>query len=186
MRKCPVAVLDACVLVPMPLADTLLRLAKSPELFEARWSREILVEVSRTLINRFAKSPEKARSRETAMSKAFPDSLVENYGRLISVMENHPKDRHVLAAAVECQADYLVTLNLKDFPAKSAEKYRVEVIDPSAFLNHLWDLNNSLIEERLDEQAAAISVSRELLLNRLAKLVPGFVKTIRGDYYGTS
>ena len=38
----------------------------------------------------------------------------------------------------------------------------------SRFLNNLWDLNNSLIEERLDEQAVAIGVSRELLLNRHA------------------
>lgn len=174
----PVAVLDACVLVPMPIADTLLRLADPPGLFEARWSEEILAEVSRTLIGRFGKSPETARYRENAIRDSFPDSLVVNYERLIAGMENHPKDRHVLAAAVECNADYLVTLNLKDFPAKAAEKYRIEVIGPSAFLNHLWDLDRSLIEQRLGEQAAAIGISRDILLNRLAKLVPGFVKVI--------
>jgi hypothetical protein len=30
MKHRPVALLDACVLVPMPLADTLLRLAEPP------------------------------------------------------------------------------------------------------------------------------------------------------------
>jgi hypothetical protein len=42
------AVLDACVLVPMPLCDTLLRCAEDPGLFRALWSEQILEEVKRT------------------------------------------------------------------------------------------------------------------------------------------
>jgi hypothetical protein len=63
MKHRPVALLDACVLVPMPLADTLLRLAEPPAVFDARWSEDILVEMSRTLVRRFAKTPENARYR---------------------------------------------------------------------------------------------------------------------------
>jgi hypothetical protein len=37
------------------------------------------------------------------MREFFPDSLVENYEPLVREMENHPKDRHVLAAAVACR-----------------------------------------------------------------------------------
>jgi hypothetical protein len=66
------ALLDACVLMPMPLADTLLRLAEPPALFEARSSDEILAEVPRTLETRFGKSPEKARYRNAAMREFFP------------------------------------------------------------------------------------------------------------------
>lgn len=43
-----VVVLDACVLVPHPLVDTLLRAADAG-LDEPRWSADILVEVERTL-----------------------------------------------------------------------------------------------------------------------------------------
>jgi len=43
---------------------------------------------------------------------------------------NHPKDRHVLAAAVRCEAEYLVTLNLKDFPAIEVKKHGVRAISP--------------------------------------------------------
>jgi hypothetical protein len=39
-----VVVLDACVLIPAPLRDTLLRLAEHPCLYVPRWSEEIMAE----------------------------------------------------------------------------------------------------------------------------------------------
>jgi predicted nucleic acid-binding protein len=110
MKKRPVAVLDACVLVPMPVADTLLRLAEPPALYEPRWTDEILAEVTRTLVVRFGKSRQNALYREAAMRDFFHDSLVKDYEPLVEKMTNHPKDRHVLATVVACRADYLVTL----------------------------------------------------------------------------
>lgn len=38
-------VLDSCVLLPMPLADTLLRIADEPRLYVPKWSDEIMAEV---------------------------------------------------------------------------------------------------------------------------------------------
>jgi hypothetical protein len=90
----------------MPLADTLLRLAEPPALYQPRWTDQILEEVKRTLIGRFRQSPKKAAYREAAMRTFFPHATVENFERLIPEMQNHPKDRHVLAAAVSCQANY--------------------------------------------------------------------------------
>jgi predicted nucleic acid-binding protein len=180
-RRRPVALLDACVLIPMPLADTLLRLAERPALFEARWSDEILAEVTRTLERRFGKSADKARYRESAMREFFAGSLVRDYEELIPVMNNHWKDRHVLAAAVWCRADYLVTFNLKDFPKSAVEKFHSSVVGPSSFLKELWALDQSVVAQRLGEQASAIGVSTGLLLERLAKSVPGFVKAVTGQ-----
>ena len=37
----------------------------------------------------------------------------------IPAMTNHPKDRHVLAAAARAGAKVMVTYNLKDFPSSS-------------------------------------------------------------------
>jgi len=116
MKERPVAVLDACVLVPMPVADTLLRLAEPPALYEARWTEQILAEVTRTLAVRFGKSREQALYRAAAMRQFFPASLVENYQDLIADMKNQAKDRHVLAAAVCGHVDAIVTSNLRDFP----------------------------------------------------------------------
>lgn len=167
----------------MPVADTLLRLAEPPALYEARWTSEILAEVTRTLVGRFGKAPEKAHYREAAMRQFFPDSLVENYESLVPKMENHPKDRHVLAAAVACRADCLVTFNLKDFPSPGgkykADKYQIDVIGPSTFLQRLLILDRSLVEERLRDQAAAIRIPVNDLLDRLADSLPSFVSALR-------
>jgi len=134
-----------------------------------------MAEVTRTLIARFGKTPEKARYGEAAMREFFRDSMVENYEPLVAEMENHPKDRHVLAAAVACRADYLVTFNLKDFPARATRTYKIEAIGPSTFLKQLYALDCATVEERLRDQAAAIRVPLSSLFDRLAGSVPGFV-----------
>jgi hypothetical protein len=163
----------------MPVADTLLRLAEPPALYEPRWTNEILVEVTRTLVGRFGKMPEKARYRETAMREFFPDALVENYEHLIAEMRNHPKDRHVLAAATACGADYLVTFNVKDFLSSSAHIQPAMVIGPSRFLTQLAAFDRPTVEQRLREQAATIGLGFGELLERLACSVPAFVSLLR-------
>jgi hypothetical protein len=67
-------VLDACVLVPMPLADTLLRLAAGPRLFLPKWSDQIMVEVTRTLRETFGLSDRKAMYRESEIRQHFPEA----------------------------------------------------------------------------------------------------------------
>ena len=111
------------------------------------------------------------------MRKFFPHALVHVYQPLISQMSNHPKDRHVLAAALACRADYLVTFNLRDFPATAGDLTRV--VGPSAFLKTLWKLDRSGIEGRLREQAEAIGFGVDELLDRLAQSVPSFVELLQ-------
>jgi predicted nucleic acid-binding protein len=163
----------------MPVADTLLRLAEPPALYEARWTEEILAEVTRTLIVRFGKSREKALYRQRAIQEFFPHSMVVDYQPLVAQMRNHPKDRHVLAAAVACRADYLVTFNLKDFVSPSPDTHAVTAIGPSSFLKLLASRERSVVEERLHQQASAIGISMNDLLDRLAGAVPGFVSVLR-------
>jgi hypothetical protein len=64
-------VLDACVLIPMTLADTLLRLAADPRLFLPKWSDQIMAEVTRTLQKNFGLSAQKAMYRESEISDIF-------------------------------------------------------------------------------------------------------------------
>lgn len=168
-------VLDACVLIPMPLADTLLRLAEAPRLYLPRWSQRIIDEVTRNLITKWDMAPEQARRRESELRRHFPEAWVEGYEPLIEAMTNDPGDRHVLAAAVRSHAELIVTYNRRHFPAVAVQPLEIDIQGPSSFLRGLYDLDAGLFVGKLHEQAGAIGVSLPRLLSSLSKNVPGFV-----------
>ena len=120
-----VAVLDACVLWPASLRDTLLRLAETPLQYVPKWSDEIWREVARNLEARRNLSTEKISHLLSQVNEHFPDATVTDYEKLIGHMTNHPKDRHVLAVAIKCGAQILVTSNLRDFPRESLSKWDI-------------------------------------------------------------
>jgi predicted nucleic acid-binding protein len=179
MRADSRVVLDACVLIPMPLADTLLRMAETPRLYLPKWSQMVMDEVTRTLIQKWDLAPEKARRREQALRQHFPESWVEGFEPLIDVMTNDAGDRHVLAAAVYSHSELVVTYNRRHFPDSSVRPWEIEVQGPSTFLRGLYDLDAGLFVSKLHEQASAIGISLPRLLGNLSKNVPGFV-----DYFG--
>ncbi len=131
-----VAVLDACALVPIRLATTLLWLAEAG-LFEPLWSDQILDEVERDR-PKLGISDERAAHRVRTMRDAFgAAALGDDFEHLIDAMTCDPKDRHVLAAAMRAEADTLVTLNLKDFPPDSTRDRQIDVVHPDGFLTGL-------------------------------------------------
>ena len=178
MKQDLTVVLDACVLVPMPLADTLLRLAAGPRLYLPKWSDQIMVEVTRTLQENFGLSPQKAMYRESEIRRHFPEAWIDGYEDLIPAMTNHPKDRHVLAAAARAGVKVIVTYNLKDFPSSSLAPYAITAQGPSAFLKSLYDMAPSAVIQTLETQAAAISQPMSYLLSRLSVNAPAFVGMI--------
>ena len=89
--------LDTNVLYPASLTDTVLRLAEE-EVCRPHWSRHVMEELERNLAT--AIGSERAAKRCRTMENAFPEAMVAGYESMIGAMENDPKDRHVLAAAV--------------------------------------------------------------------------------------
>jgi hypothetical protein len=170
--------LDACVLIPMPLADTLLRLAAGPRLFLPKWSDQIMVEVSRTLREKFNFSAQKAMYRENEIRRHFPEAWIDGYEDLIPAMTNHPKDRHVLAAAARAGVQVIVTYNLKDFPPSSLAPYSITAQGPSTFLKNLYDMDPSEVMQMLNAQPDAIGQNMDYLLSRLQINAPAFVAMI--------
>lgn len=109
------AILDACVLIPIPLADTLLHLAEGG-LLEPIWSAELLDETRRNL-RKLGVRREGVFRRIELMQRAFPWATTEPPASLIEAMTVNEKDRHVVATAVVASATHIATENLEDFPA---------------------------------------------------------------------
>jgi predicted nucleic acid-binding protein len=144
------ALLDACVLAPMPLCDTLLRLAEHPAFYRPLWSDEILQEVGNVLENKLNYTPEQRERRLNAMRKAFPEALVKLPTKLDSFDCPDKNDRHVLAAAVRGQANAIVTSNTKHFPETCIEQYGLLCQTPDRFLVDQFHLNPPLVVDKLD------------------------------------
>jgi predicted nucleic acid-binding protein len=177
------AVLDASVLYPLPLRDTLLRLAET-ELYDAYWSERILDEVVRNLVADGRANEEQARRLTDAMSAAFDGAAVpqDAVDRLEPAMTNDEKDRHVLAAAVASDAQAVVTLNLKDFPVEAYEPFAIEPLHPDVFLLDLYNLDAQEVFEAVERQAAVLRrppMTVDELLDRLAVTVSDFAETLR-------
>jgi hypothetical protein len=68
--------LDACVLVPASLRDTLLRCAER-RMYLRRWSNEILDELRRTLLEKLGRSNEQVEHLLAELNLHFSDSKVE-------------------------------------------------------------------------------------------------------------
>ena len=140
-----VVVYDACVLYPAPLRDLLLELAIS-ELFAAKWTEMIQDEWIRSLLKTRPELEERLQHTRKLMNKAVPDSLVEHFESLINGLDlPDPNDRHVLAAAIKCNAQIIVTSNLKDFPSETLESYGVEAMHPDEFIEHQFGLSQGAV-----------------------------------------
>jgi hypothetical protein len=133
-------------------------------------------EVTRTLVGKWGMEPARARRREDELRRHFPEAWVSGYEHLIELMENHPKDRHVLAAAVRSKSELIVTFNRRDFPPSSICQWRIETQGPSTFLRALYDLDSALFLDKLHEQAGNIGVPLARILRSLARNVPTFVQ----------
>jgi predicted nucleic acid-binding protein len=176
-------VLDACVLYPASLRDTLLRFAHA-EFYDVLWSARILDEAERNLIDDGRVSAEGAHRLRSKMAEAFDGACVgaATIAGLESAMTNDPKDRHVLAAAVASQAQAVITMNLKDFPEAASALYGIEILHPDEFLMVLYGLDSELAVDIITSQAGALRnppLTVEDLLDKLAVTVPAFAAAIR-------
>lgn len=97
-------------------------------------------------------------------------------------MTNHPKDRHVLAAAVAAQADVVVTANLRHFPPQACNPHGIRVVSPDQFLCDAFERGPEMVPAVLRAQAArrhCPAMSVDEMLDRLSVVVPEFVAAIR-------
>jgi hypothetical protein len=133
-------VLDANVLYPFRKRDILLRFAHAG-FFRAYWTDRIEDEWTRSLL---AQKPDAAASIEAqlaAIREHFPEALVTGYEPLIEALTlPDPADRHVLAAAIRCGAQQIITENLVDFPDDALAPFSIEANGADNFLLQTFEL----------------------------------------------
>jgi predicted nucleic acid-binding protein len=172
-------VLDACVLIPMPLCDTLLRSAEEPSFFRIAWSREILDEVERSLARPpFCYSSVQINRRISAMESAFPEALYDIPPNLIESVTctSDPNDRHVVALAIHSHANTIVTNNVRHFRTEGLLPHGLTILSADEFLVHQYHLNPAIMLEKLDRQAAGIRKQRTDILQLLCPSAPEFYR----------
>lgn len=147
------AILDANVLYPAPLRDFLLTLA-DVNLYRPKWSQTIQGEWVRNLLLKRPDLNHKSLQRTCdAMNAAFPDATVTNYSEIMSgLILPDFDDRHVLAAAIKCNADVIVTFNLKDFPVNYLKAYDIEPQHPDDFIMNIIHLDEATALQALTNQ----------------------------------
>jgi len=112
--------------------------------FRARWSKQIHDEWIRNLLAKRSDLTRTQLDRTAAlMNGAIDDCLVTNFEPLIESITGLPDadDRHVVAAAIRCNASVVVTFNLKDFPEIALDAWGLEAQHPDEFVENLFDLH---------------------------------------------
>lgn len=175
-------VIDACVLYPTFLRDLVLEWA-STGAFTPLWSHRILEEWRRAAARNGPRDAEIATSEIAALNVSFPDALIEIHKNTASqVSLPDPDDVHVLAAAIEAEADELLTLNVRDFPTNVLAAHGIMRRHPDEFLLEGFHMDQSSmvdVVDRVMRKAAShgIDTSNRRALLKRAKL-PRFGKAL--------
>jgi len=138
------AVLDACVLYQLAIADSLMSIAVTG-LFAAKWTQKIEDEWIKSLEKNRPDLKGKLATRRDSMREAVPDWEISEaaWNSIASSLTlPDPNDVHVLAAAIAGHADCIVTRNQQDFPANIMDVHGIDILDPDEFIINQWDLEN--------------------------------------------
>lgn len=171
-------VLDSDVLFGRTLRDVLLY-AAAEGLFQPRWSSETLGELRRNLVEKGKLSAVAAEGLLGVLREAFDEAEVVGYEARLVDVTNHPKDRHVAAAALQVGAEIIVTKNVPDFaPAPVG----VLVETPDEFLTRLLRLDQARILgviRFLEKYYRRPPLSLDNVLVTLSSDAPHFVRHVR-------
>jgi predicted nucleic acid-binding protein len=169
--KLPVVVYDACVLYPFNLRNVLIQCAYEG-LVQAHWSDDIHDEWIRNILERdTGVQRDRLERTRDLMDNAVPDAKVDGFHHLIPNLQlNDPDDRHVLALAIHCKADCIVSAD-RGFTNVVLAPHNLKVHRPSGFLSALYQ----------SDPEAVISAVKGARLNLTKKPVPvvEFIERLR-------
>ncbi len=130
------AFLDACVLYPTVLREVLMGVAEAG-LITPLWSARVLEEWARAVARNLPDQADIARGEIAVLRARWPEAEVPgNEGAGLILPD--PDDAHVAATARAAGAEVIVTLNLRDFPARAMADLGLRAEHPDALLRALW------------------------------------------------
>lgn len=155
-----VAVYDACVLYPAFLRDLLVRLAihgRRQGVMRAKWTGRIHREWMRAVLRERPNLPRAQLLRTSRlMDQHVRGCHVHGYRRWEQRLTlPDPNDRHVLAAALACIADVIVTFNTKDFPLDVLRPFGLAAVVPDSFVSQLME--SGIVVAAAAEHRAALT-----------------------------
>jgi hypothetical protein len=138
-----IAVYDACVLYPNFLRDFLVRLAirgRPQGVLRAKWTGRIHREWMRAVLRQRPELRDALQRTRQLMDQHVRGCRVFGYERWEQRLTlPDPDDRHVLAAALACVADVIVTFNTDDFPAATLQPFGIVAVEPDTLAIQLLD-----------------------------------------------
>ncbi|MEL6235610.1 MAG: PIN domain-containing protein [Pseudomonadota bacterium] len=171
------AVLDACVLFPPVMRQTLLAAARLGH-FEPVWSPRILEEWVRAVARVDPHAERGLRDHLAELNAAFPAASVLP-ATLAEDSLPDPDDVHVLGACLAAQAGFLITRNHRDFPTGTLSRHGVSRSDPDPFVTAFAQEDGRLTEaaneiaRAVDAAASPRAILKRAGLPRLGKRVAG-------------
>jgi predicted nucleic acid-binding protein len=126
--------LDACVIYPTVMREMLLGVARTGA-YTPMWSARILEEWALAARKLGPQGEAQARGEVAMVLAAWPKAIVPVHAGLEArLWLPDSNDIHVLAAAVNGNADGIITMNAKDFPRGILAEEGLSRNDPDAFL----------------------------------------------------
>jgi predicted nucleic acid-binding protein len=154
-----VAVLDSCVLFKSRVSRLFCN-AANQGVCALKWSVRIIEDARRNLAAQGRVSALQALAQTLNLIR---DPLIEDDGQTYDLGSTDENDRHVLATAAACSAQYLVTANVADFDEAAARTLGIAIISPDDFGMVLAETNLSGLARGVDRAP----------LERLSKFLEG-------------
>ncbi len=128
------------------------------DVFQPKWTDQIHEEWMRNVLkDREDLTRMQLERTRRLMDEHAGDCLVKGHERHIPGLSlPDPDDRHVLAAAIEAEAKFIVTWNEKDFPMSVIGAFGIRVLTPDGLICALMDTASETVLSAMKQHRASL------------------------------
>ena len=154
----PLVVIDANLLYPFHMRNLMVQFGVD-SVIAPRWTTRINSEWIGNLVAAGRAPEERLLLTLDLMNSALPEAEVHGWeAHMDGLTLPDPDDHHVLAAALASEAETILTMNLRDFPASVLAPHGIVAVHPDEFFCGLHDADPELL--RASTEAAHANLSR--------------------------